>query len=212
MSPESNGLIAAAQGLRKVAVNALEHVAGFLLPLFTLSMVGGGIRWSADQLDRHATSGVALGFVGVCALVWLALLASVRPSTVRGADGKIRGGFVFGFATAAAMVWVYIFGVLSYLLLKVGAVPVVITAHPDAPLSDLFDAYLWYFLDLIPVLHVNEALGWPADVNLTGGWAGVILLLFRAIIVFQVFALAKRLLGAGKDGPAAATPGDGAAH
>jgi hypothetical protein len=112
---------------------------------------------------------------------------------------------VVGLAGASAMVWVFIFAVFSYLLLKLGAVPLVITAHPDAPLSDLLDAYMWYFFDLIPVLHVNEALGWPVDVNLNGGWAGAILLLFRVVIVFQVFALAKRLLQARKEGQSATT-------
>jgi len=200
MASETNLLIGVAHGLRKVAHNALENVVGFFLPLSALLLIGVGIRWVADQLDRHTTPVVALAFVGVCALVWLGLLAIVTPSAVRGPDGRIRSGFVFGFATAAAMVWVYIFAVLSYLLLKLGAVTVVVTAHPDAPLSDLLDAYLWYFLDLIPVLKVNEALGWPVDVNLNGGLAGVILLLFRVVIVFQVFALAKRLLQARKEG------------
>ena len=200
MASERNPLIVVAHDLRKVAHNALENVFGFLLPLFAVSLIGGGIRWVTDQLDRRTTPVVALAFIGVCALVWLGLLALVTPSAVRGADGRIRGGFVVGFAAAAAMVWVIIFAVFSYLLLKLGAVTVVITAHPDAPLSDLLDAYLWYFLDLIPVLHVNEALGWPVDVNLNGGWAGVILLLFRVVIVFQVFALGKRLLQARKEG------------
>jgi hypothetical protein len=205
MASGTNGLIVVAHELRKVAQHALENVLGFILPLFLLSLIGGGIRQVADQLDRRASPVVALAFVGVSALVWMAVLAMVTPSAVRGTDGRIRGGFVVGFAAAAAMVWVYIFAVFSYLLHKLGAVPVVITAHPDAPLSDLLDAYLWYFLDLIPVLHVNEALGWSADVVLTGGWAGVVLLLFRVVIVFQVFALARRLLQARKEGRADTT-------
>ena len=200
MASETNLLIVGARRLRKVAQDALENVFGFLLPFFALSFLGAGIRWVADQLDRHTTTAVALAFVVVCALAWLGVLALVTPSSVRGTDGRIRGGFVVGFAGAAAMVWVFIFAVFSYFLLKLDAVPVVITAHPDAPLSDLLDAYMWYFFDLIPVLHINEALGWPVDVNLNGGWAGAILLLFRVVIVFQVFALANRLLQARKEG------------
>ena len=200
MASETNSLIVAAHGLRKMAYSALENVFAFFLPLFGLSILGVVIRWVADQLDRHSNPAVALAFICICALVWLGLLSLVTPSSVRGTDGRIRGGFVFGFVTAAAMVWVYIFAVFSYLLLKLGAVSFVITAHPEAPLSDLLDAYLWYFLDLIPVLRINEALGWTADVDLNGGWRGVILLLFRVVIVFQVFALAKRLLQASEKG------------
>jgi hypothetical protein len=196
MASQTNLLIVAGHSLSKKAHSALENVFAFFLPLLGLSMIGGGIRWVADQLDRYSNAAVALAFVCICALVWLGLLSLVTPSSVRGADGGIRGGFVVGFVAAAAMVWVYIFAVFSYLLLKLGAVTFVIKVHPDAPLSDLLDAYMWYLLDLIPVLRINDALGWTADVDLNGGWRGVILLLFRVVIVFQIFALAKRLLQA----------------
>lgn len=200
MASETNLLIVAAHGLRKLAHSALENVFAFFLPLFGLSMLGTGMRSVADQLDRHSHPAVALAFICICALVWLGLLSLVTPASVRGADGRIRGGMVVGFVAAAALVWVYIFALFSYLLFKLGAVTFVIKQHPDAPLSDLLDAYLWYLFDLIPVLHVNNALGWTADVDLNGGVRGVILLLFRVVIVFQVFALAKRLLQAREQG------------
>lgn len=205
MAAEEPGLSGVARSLREAAGRALENFAAFLLPLCGFSLLGGGIRWVADQLDDYPV--LALAFIAVCALVWLGLLANVTPSWVRGSDGRIRGGFVAGFAAAAAMVWIYIFAVLSYVLFRLGVVEFAITAHPDAPLSDLLDAYSWYFLDLIPVLHINDALGWAADVDLNGGWRGVLLLLFRVVIVFQVFALAKRLFEARKERPDASRLG-----
>src|SRR5262245_57162027 len=147
MTSEANLLIVAAHSLRKKAHSAHENVFAFFLPLIGLSLIGGGIRWVADELDRHSTPAVALAFVCVCALLWLGLLSLVTPSSVRGADGRICAGFVVGLVAAAAMVWIYIFAVCSYLLLRVGAVTFVITAHPDAPLSDLLDAYSWYLID-----------------------------------------------------------------
>lgn len=196
MVSETNFLIVAAHNLRKIAQSALENVLAFIFSLLGLSMIFVGMRWVADGLDRHANPAVTLAFICICALVWLGLLSLVTPSSVRSDDGRIRGGFVAGFVAAAAFGWVNIFAIFSYLLLKMDAVTFVITSHPDAPLSDLLDAYLWYLLDLIPVLHVNDALGWTSDVDLNGGWRGVVLLLFRIVIVFQVFALAKRLLQA----------------
>jgi hypothetical protein len=155
----------------------------------------------ADKLDNYPI--VALVFVAVCAVAWLGALAIITPASVRGSDGTIRAGFVGGLAAAAGMVWIYIFAVFSYLMLRLGAVEFVITAHPEAPLSDLLDAYAWYFLDLIPLLQVNDALGWATDVDLNGGWRGVMLLLFRVVIVFQVFALAKRLFKAREESESA---------
>jgi hypothetical protein len=194
MASEDNVLSGFARSLGEVAGRGLENFFWFLLPLFAFSMLGSGIRWVADKLDNYPI--VALVFVAVCAVLWLCVLAIVTPASVRGSDGRIRAGFVVGLAAAAGMVWIYIFAVFSYLLLRLGAVEFVITAHPEAPLSDLLDAYSWYFLDLIPLLDVNDALGWATDVNLNGGWRGVMLLLFRVLIVFQVFALAKRLFKA----------------
>jgi len=198
MASEDNVIRGIALSLGDTAGRGLGNVLGFLLPLMAFSAIGGGIRWIAEKLDGYPI--VALLFIAVCAVVWLGALSLVTPASVRGTDGTIRAGFVVGLAAAAGMVWIYIFALFSYLMLRLDAIEFVITAHPEAPLSDLLDAYAWYFLDLIPLLHINDALGWATDVDLNGGWRGVLLLLFRVVIVFQVFAMAKRLLKAGSEG------------
>lgn len=198
MTSDDNVLRTIARSLRDVAGRGLGNFFGFLLALMGISAVGAGIRWVAEMLDGYPI--VALVFIAVCAVIWLGALSLVTPASVRGPDGTIHGGFIVGLAAAAGMVWIYIFALFSYLMLRLGAIEFVITAHPDAPLSDLLDAYAWYFLDLVPLLHINDALGWKTDVDLSGGWRGVLLLLFRVVIVFQVFALTKRLLKANDDG------------
>jgi hypothetical protein len=47
----------------------------------------------------------------------------------------------------------------------------------------------------VPLFDINDAFAWrQPDVDLTGGWSGMILLLFKIVMVVQVFGLAKMLL------------------
>jgi len=186
----------------RVGQNAVEAVLGnlfaILLPFMGLTLIASGIRNGSQWLVAHGAPAVALVFVLVCGLAFLGLLQTVTPERIRGADDHIKPSFVLGLVTAIAFVWVYIFAVISYVLLKLGWVPYEFKGSPANALADLADAYLWYFLDLVPSLHINDALGWPPDVVLTGGWRGVILTVFRLVIVYQVLKLGKKLLDARK--------------
>jgi hypothetical protein len=142
---------------------------------------------------------LALIFVAVCGLVFYGLLSFVTPDNSRSTSGRILRGFVYGFSAAVALVWVYLFGVFSFGLMRLDAVTYTLRSASDA-LPDLTDAYLWYFFDLIPLLDINDALGWKQpDVDLSGGASGFLLLLFRIIMVFQVFALTRKLIEASRD-------------
>lgn len=174
----------------------LENLAGFLLFMMGISGVAIGIRNLSEWLIAHTTPWVALAFVVLAGIVWASLLSLVRPEHLRGAEGKIRPGSALGFVTAAAALWIYVFASLSYILFKLGLVTYAFKGSPDAALPDLCDAYLWYTFDLIPGLDVNTALGWGPDVDMNGGWRGAVLLLFRIVVVFQVFALGRALFKA----------------
>ena len=182
----------------RVGQNAVEAVVGnlfaILLPLMLLTLIAGGIRNGSQWLVAHGAPTLALVFVLLCGFVFLGLLQTVTPERVRGTDGNIKPSFVLGLVTAIAFVRIYIFAVISYELLELGWVPYALKGSPANALPDLADAYLWYFLDLVPSLRINQALGWPPDVDLTGGSRGVILTVFRIVIVYQVLKLGKKLL------------------
>lgn len=186
-------LDSALRRLGKEVDNVLANVVAMLLTLMVLVSLASAVRGGADWLEKKGSPLLALIFVMVCGLVWLFSLRGITPEAMRNDKGKIVPGFVIGLVGAAAMVWVYIFAVLSYLLMRLGMVQYAIASSPENALADLTDAYAWYFLDLIPLLDVNEALGWDPDVILAGGWRGPILLTFRILIVFQVFAIWKRV-------------------
>ncbi|MBC8027355.1 MAG: hypothetical protein H7Y89_15280 [Steroidobacteraceae bacterium] len=178
--------------------NIIGNLAGLLFALLGVGIVGVGIRNAAEWLLARNQVWLALIFVVVCGIAFYGLLTLVTPENSRGTTGKMLRGFIFGFSAAIALVWIYLFGVLSYVLMRLEAVSYTVRSASDA-LPDLTDAYLWYFLDLVPLLDINGALAWKQpDVDLTGGASGFLLLLFRIILVFQVFALTRKLIEASR--------------
>ena len=159
--------------LGKEVDNVLANIVAMFLTLMVLVSLASLVRGGADWLEKNISPLLALIFVMLCGLVWLFSLRGITPEAMRNDKGKIVPGFVIGLVGAAAMVWVYIFAVLSYLLMRLGTVQYSIASAPENALADLTDAYAWYFLDLIPLLDVNGALGWDPDVILAGGWRGL---------------------------------------
>ncbi len=193
MSEKKLTLSGVSRDMGKYVWIATRALLGFLLPLMLLPFLANGMRNASAWLDTNASPTFSLLFVLVCMSGWLGLMLWVKPDHLRTDAGEIKPAFASGFVTLAASLWVYIFALLSWTLMHVGAVKYVFASAPGNELSDLLDSYLWHLLDLIPALHVNEALGWQADVELSGGARGFILLLFRVLIVFQVFAFARKL-------------------
>ncbi len=150
------------------------NVLGFFLIFATVSLLAKGIQSAAEFLAAAASHGVAVAFVVFVGIAWSVALSRIRPKHVRNSQDEIVPGAVLGFVTAAAFVWVYVFAMLSYLLMTIGAVEYHIVGGPDSTLPDLADAYLWHLLDLVPALGINKALGWSADDYLNVGRRGVI--------------------------------------
>lgn len=192
---DRNRSVAAVLRVGKAGAEAVFwNFFSILLPLMGFSVIASGIRNGSQWLVAHGAPGAALVFVLASGLAFLGLLQFVTPESIQSADANKKPAFVLGLVIAIALVWIYIFAVISYVLFELGWVPYTLDHSATNALSDLADAYLWYFLDLVPSLHINEALGWQPDVKLTGGLSGVILTVFRMVIVYQVLKLGKKLL------------------
>lgn len=173
----------------------LKSIIAVSVVFVLVAAAGHGVRVVARWLLEREQVTAALAFVAGCGLVFYWLLSRAVPKRERG--DWLRRAVALGFITAAAFLWVYLFGVFSYGMVHFGWVsyPGLSQAHA---LEELTDAYFWHLLELIPLLQINEALSWnrPA-VDLTGGGSGAVLLLFRIVMLFQVFEIGRRLLKAG---------------
>jgi hypothetical protein len=194
----SEGKRTVSQALESAAAAVDHAVKQFFLMLMcfmTFGFVGVGVRNVAEWLVERGWVVAALIFVLSCGAGFFIALSFITPENSRGSSGKVVKGLVWGLSGAVALAWVYIFAVLSYVLLRMGLLSLTFQGPPANALPDLTDAYLWYFFELVPLFDINDAFAWrQPDVDLTGGWSGMILLLFRIVMVVQVFGLARMLL------------------
>jgi hypothetical protein len=180
----------AVRALRDLGLN----VFGFCLVFVVVAMLGVGVRTGMETLVRWGRPWLALVFVVVAAGAWATLFGLVRKKDLVNPEGKVLPLSAAGFLLGAAAVWVYIFAGLSYALMRLGFVEYALSPRPEDLLFHLTDAYSWHFLDLLPGLGITSALGWPCPVELQGGARGLLLVLFRAAVIYQIFAKGRAIL------------------
>jgi len=180
----------AVRALRDLGLN----VFGFCLVFGVAAMLGVGIRTGMETLVGWGHPWLALIFVVVAAGVWATLFGLVRKKDLVNPEGKVLPLSAAGFLLGATAVWVYIFAGLSYVLMRLGFVQYAIPPRPEDLLFHLTDAYSWHFLDLLPGLGITSALGWQCPVDLQGGARGLLLVLFRVAVIYQIFAKGRAIL------------------
>jgi hypothetical protein len=180
----------AARTAREVALN----VAGFLLTVVATGLLAAAIRGMVERLLQRSWIWPALAFVLLAGVAWATLFGLIKPEHLRNPEGRILPLPAMGFVLGSALVWVYIFAGLSYSLARAGAVEYTVARQPEALLAFLTDAYTWHLLDLVPGLKITTTMRWTSPVDLDGGARGALLLLFRAVVIYQVVAKGRQLL------------------
>jgi hypothetical protein len=164
------------------------NVVGFFMIFFATSLLAVLVRTTLEKLLAMGLRWPALMFALIAGGAWAALFGLVRKEHLRNPDGKVLPLPAGGFLLGAAVVWVYIFAGVSDVLMGLGAVQYAAPGKPEDLLYNLTDSYMWHFLDLMPGLNITTALGWKCPVDLQGGFRGVLLVLFRVAVIFQVLA------------------------
>jgi pimeloyl-ACP methyl ester carboxylesterase len=178
------------RAVRDLALN----IFGFLFIFAFASMLAVAVRSGMEKLLGWGLLWPALVFALAAGGVWGWLFGLVRKEHLRNPDGKVLPLPAAGLLLGGAAVWVYIFAAVSYVLARLGAVQYAGLERPEDLLYKLADAYSWHFFDLLPGLNITTALGWKCPVDLQGGVRGLLLVLFRAAVIFQIFAKGRQLL------------------
>jgi hypothetical protein len=180
--------------VRDLAVNIFLNVAGFLMFFAVTALFGKAVQLGMEKLLGWGLVWPALAFALLAGVVWAWLFGLLRKEHLRNPDGKILPLPAAGVLLGGAAVWVYVFAAVSYVLARLGLVQYSGLEKPDDLLYKLADAYSWHFLDLLPGLNITTALGWKCPVDLQGGVRGVLLVLFRVAVIYQVLAKGRQLL------------------
>jgi hypothetical protein len=176
-------------GARDVFLN----VTGFLLIFFATSLLAALVRTGLEKLLDLGLRWPALVFALMAGGGWAALFGLVRKEHLRNPDGKVLPLPAAGFLLGAAVVWVYIFAGVSDVLMDLGAVQYTPPGKREDLLYALTDSYMWHFFDLLPGLNITTALGWKSPVDLQGGLRGMLLVLFRVAVIYQVLAKGREI-------------------
>jgi hypothetical protein len=174
------------------------NIVGFFFVFAAIVLLGIGVRTGLAKLLEGGHLWPALIFALFAAGGWAMLFGLVRKDHLRNPEGKVLPLPAVGFLLGGAGVWVYIFAGVSYALMRLGVIEYAAPPRPEDLLYLLTDAYSWYFLDLLPGLNITSALGWKCPVELQGGGRGVLLVLFRAAVIYQVFAKGREFLEKGQ--------------
>jgi hypothetical protein len=182
------------RAVRDVAANVVRNILGFALFFIAAAMLAVGVREGMVKILGWGLVWPALVFALIAAAVWGTLFGFVDKEFIRNPDGKVLPLPAAGLVLGGAAVWIYLFAAASYVLALLGFVHYEAPGKPEDLLYKLTDAYAWHFVDLLPGLNITSALGWKSPVDLQGGVSGVLLVLFRAAVIFQIFAKGRELL------------------
>lgn len=178
----------------RAARDFVRNVLGFLLFVGFAGALAIGVRAGLEKALAWGPVWPALVFTLAAAAIWGTVFGLLTKEWIRNPDRRVLPGPAVGVVLGGVAVWIYIFAALSYVLARTGTVHYDAPGNPEDLLYNLTDAYAWHFIDLLPGLNVTSALGWKSPVDLQGGSRGALLVLFRAAVIFQVFAKAHELL------------------
>jgi 3-oxoadipate enol-lactonase len=185
---------------KAAARDVFLNIAGFIGMFLLASGLAVGVRTVLEKLLGLGLPRLALVFALVAGAVWATLFGLTSRKALRNPEGKVLPLVAAGVVLGGTVVWVYIFAGASYVLMQLGAVQYVPPGKPENLLYALTDAYMWHFFDLLPGLNITTALGWQSPVDLQGGVRGLLLVLFRVAVIFQVLAKGREIFK--RDDPA----------
>jgi hypothetical protein len=163
-------------------------------------------------------AGVLVVLVGVLMRVWglgrLWLTRDVRRIVKEVNDGRDRSSrayLTYSFAVAAAGIFAALLAAFAVFTAALQAEGLV-TEKPPANAEDFvwtsLSFYGWNLLNAMPALKVPQTLNWAQPTKLTDYLGGSILLIFKIVVIFPLFALAIALIRVWTtEGPAEAEDG-----
>jgi hypothetical protein len=152
-----------------------------------------GLLW----LNHLILEKLALSFQVVVFVIWGALLAGAiwlvaterkRESLFTWLQDKVGRFTPLVYSFNLLMIAMVFFSSVTYVFSAHGKLRFIGPPGSKVSFESLEDFYMWHFLEAIPLLKVNETLGWKPPVSYDSGLVGVVLLLFKLAVILPVIA------------------------
>lgn len=177
MSDQSNAFESRLKTIVKRLGKWASVVAGVLTAIILLAFT---LNVLLKAIAYHWALGLAVG-------VALAVGAYVGVRDLR--HGLVETGQGVRIIAGILLMTIASFSVLSFVLNRFGyahyqGFQTLSTNDAWSTTFNFISFYTWQLFDLIPGLEINEALGWNTPLVKSGMMSGVLLVAFRAIIIF----------------------------
>lgn len=186
------------RGWRHYLDLALMAVVGIVGIAFTANVVVVPIKWAQSQHHVAGLVAAIVALVGVTALLgWTAR----QKVTSHGFGAHPKLGMAVNLLAVALMAS-YVFGALSFSLVKLGWARYDLhrapsSASPDQQLSGaIVDFYAWELVDAVPVLKIWDSFPVKKPVTPADATSRALLFAFRVLILAQALRLLARSVDA----------------
>jgi cbb3-type cytochrome oxidase subunit 3 len=192
-----------ARQLLHYTLEALKRV--WLLAIGVLVILGVAYlvrNWLDEAMQSHWLYGLILSVFIFCLLLFLIWVFWRQPKSETDFSKYSLQGLVLSLILVI-LVAIEVMAAISYILYEADLIHY--TSSYPITSSRLLDYYGWHFIDSIPVLEIWSTFNVDAPVKGEGLWAGILVMVFRVLIVAPGIAVIKNYLGRrGKTNPSPA--------
>lgn len=174
--------------MRMIGESALKVLLFVLKVLGTVFLVLAPLGFLQLAIEKHWLLGFPI----------IVFLGSVVYLGIRGyQEGKINTWQGISTLCSMLLITISVFAYISFAFNRFGAAhyqgfPAPIINEPKYVLSTFMSFYTWELFEVIPGIRVNDALGFGIPLQRSGDIAGLLVLIFRVIIVFIVLDVFRK--------------------
>ena len=120
--------------------------------------------------------------------IWLVATERRRLRTFSWFEKRIGRFSPVAYSFNLLMIAVIFFALITFLSARNRISRPEFSEDKPVTVDSLQDFYLWHFIDAVPILRVNDTIGWKRPFNYEGHLVGWILLLFKLVVIIPVIA------------------------
>jgi hypothetical protein len=120
--------------------------------------------------------------------VWLVVTERKRERLFSQLEERVGRFTPLAYSFNLLMIAMVFFSSVTYVFSAHGKLKFIAPAGSKVSFDSLQDFYTWHFLEAVPLLKVNETLGWKTPLTYESALVGLVLLLFKLAVIVPVIA------------------------
>ncbi len=182
-----------AGGSLRYVKKALDRILLIILGVFLIAFCAFAVRWGLDQATKlHWLFGLTLSVLIAVLLPFFIRWLWQQPLSTTNLGKHPIQGLVLNLILVVLVAMVAMTAI-SYILFEAALVHY--TSSYPITSGRLLDYYGWHFVDSVPILEIWSIFDVDAPVKGEGLWTGLLVLVFRVLIIAPSIALIGKHVG-----------------